>query len=312
MHLVVDQVMQFQEVHESHGHGAIEGFSRTTVVKRRLGLAFGKFKLLGFLIGKGQIEHHANLLFGGAVKHGRCKRHAVTQVLRQAHDFFIRKAIEVFFLTRAVIDLVQEGANLFDLTRLFILEHAIDLPAQALSGPAQMHFENLTDVHTARHAERIQANVHRTTVCHVGHILNRADLGNHTLVTVAARHLVTGLQAALLSDKDLDHLQNSGRQFVAALEFFFLLGVKGFVFFALSFDHSSSHFNELLVFIGLHAKFEQIVSDDAVEHFGCERASAEFLGAPESLVIFKLPTKTREHVRFDNLQGIFQVVFVTT
>ena len=184
MDLVVDQVVQFQEVHEAHGHGTIEGIARTTVVKRRLSLAFGELELLGFLIGKGQIKHHANLFFGGTVKHGRCKRDAVTQVLRQTHNFLIREAIEIFLLTRTVINFVQEGANLLDLTRLFILEHAVNLPAQPLSGPTQVHFENLTDVHTARHAERIQANVHRATVCHVGHILNRADLRNHTLVTV--------------------------------------------------------------------------------------------------------------------------------
>ena len=80
-----------------------------------------------------------------------------------------------------------------------------------------MHFKNLTDVHTGRHAQGIEADVGGTAVSHVGHIFHRADLGDHTLVAVAAGHLVTGLQTALLGDEDLDHLQYARGQFVAAV-----------------------------------------------------------------------------------------------
>jgi hypothetical protein len=43
-------------------------------------------------------------------------------------------------------------------------------------------------------------------------------LGNHTLVAVAASHLVAGLDLALHGDEDLDHLHHTRGQFVAALQ----------------------------------------------------------------------------------------------
>ena len=53
-----------------------------------------------------------------------------------------------------VVDLVEELADLRHLLLRF--DHVLDLLAQALGGPAQMHFQNLTDVHTRRHAQRVQ------------------------------------------------------------------------------------------------------------------------------------------------------------
>ena len=42
-----------------------------------------------------------------------------------------------------------------------------------------------------------RTDVGGTTVGHVRHVFDRADLGDHTLVTVTAGHLVAGLQTAL-------------------------------------------------------------------------------------------------------------------
>jgi hypothetical protein len=50
-------------------------------------------------------------------------------------------------LAVVVVDLVEELAQVGDLGLL--LEHALDLLAQALGGPAQMHFQDLADVHSA-------------------------------------------------------------------------------------------------------------------------------------------------------------------
>ena len=78
-----------------------------------------------------------------------------------------------------------------------------------------MHFQHLTDVHTRRHAQRVQYDVNGCTVGHVRHVFHWSDLGDHTLVTVATGHLVTGLQAALDRNVDLDHLQHACGQLVA-------------------------------------------------------------------------------------------------
>ena len=62
-----------------------------------------------------------------------------------------------------------------------------------------MNFKNLTDVHSGRHAQRVQNNVNRSAVGHERHIFDTSDAGNHTLVAVTTGHLVTGLQTTLNS-----------------------------------------------------------------------------------------------------------------
>jgi hypothetical protein len=69
-----------------------------------------------------------------------------------------------------------------------------------------------------RHAQRVEHDVARRAIGHVGHVFDRNDLGHHTLVAVAAGHLVAGLQAALDGQVDLDHLEHASRQLVALRE----------------------------------------------------------------------------------------------
>jgi hypothetical protein len=47
---------------------------------------------------------------------------------------------------------------------------------------------------------------------------NGSDTRDNTLVAVTAGHLVTWLDLALHSNKDLDHLHDARRHFVAALD----------------------------------------------------------------------------------------------
>ena len=82
-----------------------------------------------------------------------------------------------------------------------------------------MGLENLTDIHTRGHAERIEHDVGMRAVLEERHVLDRHDLRHHALVAVAAGHLVAGLDLALHRDEDLDHLHHAGRQFVATLQF---------------------------------------------------------------------------------------------
>ena len=115
--------------------------------------------------------------------------------------------------TRFVVQLVEELAQLGHLGLL--LQHVADPLTDALAGPAEVNLEDLADVHSRRHAERIQHDVARRAVGHVRHVFDRHDLGDDALVAVTAGHLVARLQAALDGQVDLDHLQHAGRQLVA-------------------------------------------------------------------------------------------------
>ena len=90
-----------------------------------------------------------------------------------------------------------------------------DLEAERLGGDAQVRFEHLADVHTRRHAERVQADFHRSAVREERHVFLRHDLGDHALVAVAAGHLVTDRELALRGDVDL-HLLDDARIDVVA------------------------------------------------------------------------------------------------
>ncbi len=58
------------------------------------------------------------------------------------------------------------------------------------SSPAKVALEQLADVHTRRNAQRVEDNVDRGTVSHVGHVLDRQNVTDNTLVAVAAGDLV--------------------------------------------------------------------------------------------------------------------------
>ena len=81
-----------------------------------------------------------------------------------------------------------------------------------------MGFEDLSDIHPRRHAERVQNDIHRRSVLKERHVFHGRNFGNHTLVAVTASHFVARLQLSLHRDEDFDHLHDAWRQFVAALE----------------------------------------------------------------------------------------------
>ena len=62
--------------------------------------------------------------------------------------------------------------------------------AEGPGGDPQMGLEHLTDVHTRRHTERIQNDVHWGPVRQERHVFFRHNLGHDTLVTVTSGHLV--------------------------------------------------------------------------------------------------------------------------
>jgi hypothetical protein len=80
-----------------------------------------------------------------------------------------------------------------------------------------VRLEHLSDVHPGRNAQRVQDDVDGGAVVQVGHVLDREDLGDDTLVAVAARQLVADADLALLGDVDAHQLVDAGGQFVTVV-----------------------------------------------------------------------------------------------
>ena len=80
-----------------------------------------------------------------------------------------------------------------------------------------MQFENLPQVHTARHAERCQNDVNRAAVCRVRHVLLGKYARNNALVAVAAGKLVADGNRAQLCDLYMHALDDAGLELVALL-----------------------------------------------------------------------------------------------
>ena len=114
------------------------------------------------------------------------------------------------------VNLLQEASQLRQLDLL--LKHLVDLFTQTASSHPQMGLQNLTHVHPRGHTERVQNDINRITVLVIRHVLHGHDDRNDTLVTVSARHFVTGLNAPLHREVNLSDLQYARCQIVAALQ----------------------------------------------------------------------------------------------
>ena len=92
-----------------------------------------------------------------------------------------------------------------------------------------MGLEHLPHVHSARHAERIEHDVDRSSIGEVRHVLLGNDLGDNALVPVTSGHLVSDGKLALAGDEDLDLFNDTGINIIAAFdatEVLFLLILK--------------------------------------------------------------------------------------
>jgi hypothetical protein len=118
--------------------------------------------------------------FGGAVEHRGGEGHALGQLAGHLDDVGVAQRTERFLLARAVVQLSMKLAQ-FGHGR-FLLQHVADAVADALGGPAQVHFEHLAHVHARRHAQRVQHDVARRAVGHVGHVFDRTILDTTPLL----------------------------------------------------------------------------------------------------------------------------------
>lgn len=145
--------------------------------------------------------------------------------------------------------------------------------AQALGREARVGFENLTDVHTRRNAQRVQHDVDRSTVGVMRHVFDRHDHRDHTLVTVTTSHLVTRLDATADGQVNLDDLQYARRQVIALLQLALLV-------FELVVEHLTAVGDVGLGLLQLlvqgvvsHAQFEPLATLETVEELIGDRSA---------------------------------------
>ena len=86
-----------------------------------------------------------------------------------------------------------------------------EVNVQGLRSPAEVRLQNLTDVHTRRHAQRIQNDIHRSAIRGTACLL-RDEFGDDTFVTVASGHFVTDRKLAFHGDVNFDQLDDALRR----------------------------------------------------------------------------------------------------
>ena len=184
MDLIVDQVMQLEVVHITNSNAVIKLFTGTAIVNGSLAVTIQ--------LDLGEVDDVALLAHDLGELGGICG-----SILAVPH---LAGGI------KSIADVVLAGR---------IKDRGHDLDAAGLGSVAEVDFQHLTDVHTGRHAQRVQHDVQRSAVGQVGHILLRQDAGNDTLVTVTACHLIADADLTLLSDIAADDLTHTGLQLVA-------------------------------------------------------------------------------------------------
>ncbi len=120
------------------------------------------------------------------------------------------------------------------------------IKAKGLCSQAQMNLQYLSNIHTGRHAERIQYNIQRTSVGQERHILYRKHTRYHTLVAVAACHLISYGNLSLLCDINANRLIHSRRQLVAVLSGKYLGVYHNSIFSVRNLQRGISYFPSLL------------------------------------------------------------------
>src|SRR5690554_6952952 len=88
------------------------------------------------------------------------------------------------------------------------------MPAHCFSSKTKVNLQHLSDIHTGRNAQGVQADFKGCTVGQEGHILFWKHSGNNTLVSMTACHFVTYGDFSLLCHIDAYQLVDSGRQFI--------------------------------------------------------------------------------------------------
>ncbi len=145
------------------------------------------------------------------------------------------------------------------------------LLAKLAAGPAKHGLEDLAEVHSRRHTQRVQNDIHRRTVSEERHILLAHDARHDTLVAVTAGHLVTHGDLTLLGYIYLGKLHDARGELVAYGDVELLAAQLGIDLLALAqIVHDSG--THQIVGMGVGGPLRQVdgVIVDLAEHSGRE------------------------------------------
>ena len=146
----------------------------------------------------------------GELEHvGVADRHRVVEVLAGAP--VIERHLAVVgqpSFHQVLLDLLLAGA---------IEDRGGDAEAEPGGGPAEVGLQDLANVHTRGHADRVEDDVHGAAIGQVGHVLDRQDAADHALIAVATGHLVAGADLALLAEQHAHRLVHAHRQLSAVV-----------------------------------------------------------------------------------------------
>ena len=105
-----------------------------------------------------------------------------------------------------------------------------------------MNLQDLSDIHSGRHTQRVQHDIKRTSVRKEWHIFYRKYTGNNTLVTVTSGHLITNGNLSLLCDIDTYGLVYTRGHLIAILSCKYLGIYDNTVFTMRYFQRSITYF----------------------------------------------------------------------
>src|ERR1700733_5960294 len=201
--LVVDKVRELQHIDVADGGGLLERIAVHAIEELRLARAWEP----------GCFQQSLDLGLACAVEYRGAEPDAALHAGGNAQSLLVvqvEKLVESGGSGEARLEELADLAGLGE-----VRSQLGDLLAEFVRGPAKVRLQDLTDVHTRRHAERVQDDLDRGSVGEIRHIFLRKNPGDDTLVTVASGHLVADRELALHRNVDLHHLDDAGSELVA-------------------------------------------------------------------------------------------------
>ena len=210
MNLVVHQVRQLQHVDVAHGDRQFELLARHAVAQRglaRSGQARARQQRLDFRL-------------AGAVEYGRSHEHTLFKSRSQCFELILTQVADSVGQHSVLEQSLEIAPNRF--CAVVLLEQLTNLQTQFMTRPSEVRFKNLSHVHTAGHAERVQDDLDWRSILEVRHVLFRQNARDHALVPVASGHFVADAQLALHGDVNLHQLDDARWQLIALGQLIFL------------------------------------------------------------------------------------------
>ncbi len=201
--LVIHQVRQLKHVDVTHGRWLLERVTQHAIEELRLARARQASRL----------QQCLDLGLLRPVEHRRAEPDTALHARGHAQRLHVVEVKQLVQRGRASKARLEQLADLG--SGLHLRGQVCDLHAKLMRSPAKMRLEDLSDVHTRRHAQRVQNDLDRCSIRKVRHVFFGQNARDHALVAVAPGHLVADTQLALHRDVYLHHLDYARAEFVA-------------------------------------------------------------------------------------------------